>query len=139
MDYNIEIERNPGSETIKQIRKGLISHNIEQSTIKDSQSLALKAVNTEGKLVGGLVAWQWGGCMEIEYLWIDDSSRGAKVGTQLIRQLELLLSGHSQKTLTTNTFSFQAPEFYLKNGFSITDEVFGFPDGVKKFYLKKIL
>ena len=139
MNYTIEIERNPKSDTIKQIRNGLIVHNVEQSDIKTSQNIAIKALSDEGQLLGGMIAWQWGGCMEIEYLWIDNSSRGAGVGTQLIKQLETLLSGHSHKTITTNTFSFQAPEFYLKNGFLITDEVSGYPDNVKKFYLKKTL
>lgn len=139
MQYRIEIEENPKSETINQIRNRLISHNIEKSTISGSADLALKAYSNKGTLVGGMVAWQWGGCLEIEYLWVSENAREEKLGTELLKRLESLLSGHTHKTIITNTFSFQAPEFYVKNGFTITDEVVGYPDNVKKYFLKKTI
>lgn len=139
MQYRIEIEENPKPETIKQIRKELIFHNIEKSAISGGANVAFKAYSDKGELVGGMVVWQWGGCLEIEYLWVRKDAREVKLGTELLKRLEALLSGHTHKTIITNTFSFQAPEFYLKNGFTITDEVVGYPDNVRKFFLKKTI
>jgi N-acetylglutamate synthase-like GNAT family acetyltransferase len=139
MKYRIEIKRNPKSETIKQIRNGLIAHNVENSTIAEGENLAIKAVSDDGKVVGGIIAWQWGGCLEIEYLWVSENVRGHKLGTELLKQLESLLSEHHHKIIITSTFSFQAPEFYLKSGFKITDEVTGYPNNVKKYFLKKVI
>ena len=137
MKYKIEIETNPKTETIQQIRNSLIAHNRENSSIADGKNLAIKAVSDLGMIVGGVVAWQWGGCIEIEYLWVSENVRGEKLGTKLLKQLEYLLSEHSSKVIITTTFSFQAPEFYLKNGFEIIDEVAGYPHNVKKYFLKK--
>ena len=137
MQFSIKIEKNPNSKTINQIRNGLIAHNVEKSTISQGQKLALKAYSEKQTFIGGVVAWQWGGCLEIEYLWVAKEARGAELGTELLKQLESLLSGYTHKTIITNTFSFQASEFYLKNGFTITDEVVGYPDNVKKYFLKK--
>ncbi len=86
-----------------------------------------------------MVAWQWGGCLEIEYLWVTENAREVQLGTELLKRLESFLSGYPHKTIITNTFSFQAPEFYLKNGFTITDEVVRYPDNVKKYFLKKTI
>ena len=139
MQITIELEKNPKSNTTKQIRNGLISHNLANSAISQGETFALKAYSKKQELVGGLVAWQWGGCIEIEYLWVAKQARGAKLGTKLLNQLESLLSGYAHKTIITNTYSFQAPEFYLKNGFVITDKTVGYPDNVTKFFLKKTI
>ena len=121
------------------IRNDLIEHNIETSTIAEGENLAIQAFSDDGTPVGGIIAWQWGGCLEIKYLWVSENVRGRKLGTELLKQLESLLSGHSLKVIITNTFSFQAPEFYLKRGFKITDEVTGYPNNVKKYFLKKVI
>ena len=137
MKYKIEIETNPKPETMEQIRNGLIAHNRENSSIADGENLAMKAVSDDGMVIGGIVAWQWGGCIEIEYLWVSKNVRGEQLGSKLLKQLEYLLSEHSPKVIITTTFSFQALEFYLKNGFKIIDEVAGYPHRVKKYFLKK--
>jgi len=139
MKYSFEVEKNPKAEIIKQIRNELISHNIKSSAISQSANVALKVLSSEGELIGGAIAWQWGGCLEIEYLWITENARGNNLGTELILKLETLLNGHSNKVIITNTFSFQAPEFYLKNGFKVADIVVGYPDNIKKYFLKKNL
>jgi hypothetical protein len=38
-----------------------------------------------------------------------------------------------------DTFSFQAPGFYLKHGYEVFGELPGFPAGHTRFYLKKAL
>ncbi len=137
MNYNIEVEKNPKNETINKIRKGLISHNAKNSTIAQSESIALNVHSNKGALIGGAVAWQWGECLEIEYLWISEDARGNKLGTELLNRLESPLTETVHKVVITNTFSFQALGFYKKNGYKVTDIVTGYPNDVKKYFLKK--
>ena len=94
MKYSFEVEKNPKAKIFKQIKNELISHNTKSSAISQSANVALKEFSSEGELIGGAIAWQWGGCLEIEYLWITENARGNNLGTELILKLETLLNGH---------------------------------------------
>ena len=121
------------------MKKELISHNVKKSTIEQGIDIALTVSTEDGSLVGGLIAWQWGQCVEIEYLWVNKNLRGKNIGRELLMRLEELKTESSIKTIITNSFSFQAPEFYIKNGYQIVDTVTGYSDYTVKHFLKKTM
>jgi hypothetical protein len=43
------------------------------------------------------------------------------------------------KLVHLDTYSFQAPEFYKKQGYDIFGILDGYPEGIKRYYLKKDL
>lgn len=73
--------------------------------------------------------------MHINYLWVDESMRGKKIGKDLLHFAESLAIDKNCTVIYLETFSFQAPEFYKKYGF----EVFGKLDTVPKEIILFIL
>lgn len=100
-------------------------------------NLFLKDEN--GNVRGGIlsaVCWNW---LEIYTFFLDEDIRNAGYGTKLLIELEKIALDKKCDFIKVDTLSFQALEFYKKNGY----EVFGSIDNVGRnfehYYLKKDL
>lgn len=82
----------------------------------------------------------WGFILHVELLFVEDEYRHQGLGRLLMekveKEAEVLGAGMAQ----TDTFDFQAKDFYLKLGYEIFGELENSPrPGNKRFYLKKML
>jgi GNAT superfamily N-acetyltransferase len=100
-------------------------------------SLFLKDEN--GLVRGGLlgeVCWNW---LEIKTLMVDEDIRKFGYGSKLLSEIEKIALEKKCDFIKVDTLSFQALDFYEKNGY----QVFGSIDNVgrefKHYYLKKDL
>lgn len=100
-------------------------------------NLFLKDEN--GNVRGGTlsaVCWNW---LEIYTFFLDEDIRHSGYGTKLLLELENIAVDKKCDFIKVDTLSFQALEFYKKNGY----EVFGSIDNVGRnfthYYLKKDL
>ncbi len=69
-------------------------------------------------LVGSIIGKIYSNWMHMELVWVDENHRGQGIGSELIRKS---IEEAKQKKLTgieVWSQSWQAPEFYLRNGFS---------------------
>ncbi len=139
MDYKIHRETEAVDKTISTIRNNLGNWNITQSTIDDGENIVLTIKNDDGSIIAGIVAWLWGAGLELEYLWVDKNEQGKGLGSKLLMELERIANDKGCHNIVTNTYSFQAPEFYSKFGYETMGVVSGFPNRVTKHFLKKKL
>jgi N-acetylglutamate synthase and related acetyltransferases len=124
------------------VRKRLIEFNAEHvpeylSSRYEEINLTIK--DETGRVIGGILStlcWNW---IEVEILWIEESLRGQGYGSHLLNQIELIAKEKGCTFIKLNTFSFQAPRFYLKNGY---EEVAVFKEastGSNHYYFMKKL
>jgi hypothetical protein len=109
------------------------AYNVARTGIDDARLLVAFVRDERGAIAAGVFGWTWGGCCEINYLWVAEALRGLLVAAEqeaAARGCELLM---------LDTHSFQAPQFYQQRGYEIVGEVAGYPRGYSKFYLKKAL
>src|SRR4051794_15954102 len=66
----------------------IYEYNVAATKITDDRLLFLSFRDEQGQIIAGLSGWTWGGCMEIEYLWVHEGQRGAGLGTQLLAAAE---------------------------------------------------
>jgi N-acetylglutamate synthase-like GNAT family acetyltransferase len=60
-------------------------------------------------------------------------------GRQLLEQLEAAAREQGAQNAYLDTFSFQALEFYQKQGYQVFGELQNFPQGNQRYYLTKEL
>jgi len=105
------------------------------SLLKEKVSAFVKDKNNE--IVGGIfgeINWGW---LHIKGLWISDSVRSKGLGSKLLKKIEdyALLKGITNYRLETT--SFQALEFYKKQGYELFGELPGMPPTFTSYFLKK--
>lgn len=88
--------------------------NIEDKLVKD---IGLFVEDEEGNRVAGLSGDIHGNWLKVEYLWVSEKLRGQHIGTELMRKVERIALNRGCKYAFLNTFSFQAPDFYVKLGY----------------------
>lgn len=100
------------------------------------QELNLHLVNAEGQVFGGIVGefcWNW---LEIHYLFVESEFRKLGFGRKLMQEAEKLAKEKQCDFIKLDTLSFQALDFYIKEGF----QVFGTIENAGRhthYYLKK--
>ena len=139
MNLHIELSQNPTEEQRQAILQPLIAYNDAQTGGSKSEPFALMVRDEHDAILGGLygrVIFQW---MYIELLSVPEQGRGQGVGSELMTMAESMAREKNCLGIWLDTFSFQAPEFYKKLGFSQFGEIVDYPPGHRRHYFQKRL
>jgi len=120
------------------IRQRLIEYNSAQlpEEIKHPvQQVSFILRNEDEDIVGGVTGTIFWQTLHVNFLWLDASVRGLGYGKQLMRDIE-----QACRLIQLDTFSFQAPEFYIALGYEVVGVIHGHPTPEhQQYYLKKSL
>ena len=97
------------------------------------------ASNESGEITAGLIGSTHGNWLSVKYLWVSESLRGQRIGSQLLETAEQAAKERGCKYSFLDTFSFQAPEFYQKHGYREVFALEQYPISGKRFYFTKTL
>lgn len=121
------------------VRNKLIEFNSQQVPNGIYEEINLCLRNNKEEVIAGLISavcWNW---MEIDILWVDEDYRGQGYGKRLLENAEQIAKSKNCSFIKLNTFSFQAPEFYKKYGYTVIAIIENAPIGSKHYYYKKDL
>ncbi|MER7853089.1 GNAT family N-acetyltransferase [Streptomyces bacillaris] len=102
--------------------------------------LEVWALDRDGALAGGLTGRTWAYWLHVDLLWVDARHRGSGLGSLLLAEAER--TARTERACTRSrleTWDFQAPEFYRKQGYEVIGRVEDYPPGVTEFILVKQL
>ncbi|MGF0032060.1 GNAT family N-acetyltransferase [Bariatricus sp. SGI.154] len=121
----------------------LVAYNLTKVPSEQEElllDLSRKAVNEEGKIIGGIIAkmYCWN-CVYVDSLWVSEESRGNGLGRTLLQDVEADARLNQATLIHLDTFDFQAKEFYEKLGYEVFGILEGCPKGHTRYYLKKSL
>ena len=133
------ILENTESQKSQEIGDLIRSYNRSKREKAESEPLNLYVEDDKGELMAGLVAETFGNWLEIEYLFVKEEFRGQGIGSQLLQQAESEAKKRNCRYVFVNTYQFQAPNFYQKQGYK---EVFTLKDypyiGQRHYYQKDL-
>lgn len=93
----------------------------------------------DGGVQGGLIGKIYRACLFIDTLWIEEELRGSGYGKAMMVEAEQIARSEGCIFIHLDTFSFQAPDFYESLGFETFGLIDEYPDGLKRYYMKKML
>jgi GNAT superfamily N-acetyltransferase len=135
----VSVERSPSPADLRFLEEQISSFNIRTTGVPYGNWIAAFCRDETSAIVAGISAWTWGNCLEISYLWVREDLRGKGYGTRLLAAIERQGLARSCRMALLNIFSFQAPTFYEKLGYTIFGAVDGYLDGCTRYYLRKPL
>ncbi|MBS0524851.1 MAG: GNAT family N-acetyltransferase [Proteobacteria bacterium] len=140
-DNDLAIVFNPdiGGADARYVRERLDLYNVGVTGVYAWYPVQFFAKSDRGETLGGVLGSIWGGWLHIAYLWVDDSVRGKDWGTRLMDQAEAYGREHGCHSAMLDTHSFQARPFYEARGYEVFGTLDDYPEGHKKFFLRKKL
>lgn len=124
------------------IRQKVIEHNKEslsEEVKKEYGQVSFMARSEEGNIVGGITGTYFWQHMHVDFLWVDPGARGQGLAERLMRQMEGYSREKKCRLMIVDTFSFQAPGFYIKQGFRQFGFIEDHPAGHSQHYFEKRL
>lgn len=128
----------PTPEEIQYLEDRIYEFNSSATGIGDGRMLAL-FVRDGGRIVAGICGNTWGGTCELRQLWVEESRRHNGIGTKLLQAAEQEAARRGCTQIVLMTFSFQAPGFYEKNGFTVVARIDDHPSGHRNLLMHKVL
>jgi GNAT superfamily N-acetyltransferase len=140
MEFEITSTNDPPAEDLAVLRAGLGNHGetIFGTTWEKAAAYFLR--DPDGTVCGGVYGFYGSfGWLYIDTLWVSKELRGAGHAIRLMQQIESEAAAHGCTGAYLNTFSFQAPDFYKKLGYTVFGELEDFPTGYTRLFLRKKL
>ncbi len=136
---NFEITEVIKEEDREVIFQGLLEYNLARIEDMNKKELGVYINDETGKKVAGLIGETHGNWLFVKYLWVSEELRGQNIGSQLLSQGELTAKERGCKFAFLDTFSFQAPLFYKKQGYQEVFTLEEYPLTGKRYYFTKTL
>jgi GNAT superfamily N-acetyltransferase len=119
----------PSSEEIQFLEDRLYEFNSTKTGKDDGQLFAFLIRNDQQEIIAGLSGWTWANACELQTLWVHPSYRGQGYGRSLLEAAEQEAQDRGCKVILLTSYSFQAPEFYQKYGYTLEWQLNDFPPG----------
>ena len=135
----LRIESDPhASESLKQaVTDHLDMYNVGVTGLTEYSPVNLFLRDGSAEVLGGLLGAIWGGVLYVRILWVAQALRGQGHGQRLLLAAERRAIERGCRHVFLDTFSFQAPGFYLKQGYEIYARADDWPVGHAHYFLRK--
>lgn len=121
------------------VDRGLEASNALAAPLHEVQRIACIAKSSTGEVIGGALGRWWGQGCELQELWVHPEHRRAGLGRKLLVAFESLAAHRGCSSVYLETFSFQSPSLYFALGYTSQYRRDGFPHGIVKYHLLKVL
>lgn len=118
---------------------GINFFNEEQAGPENAKRICFVVYDMDEKIAGGVIAlvyWNW---LYIDLMWLRPDLRRKGFGSRLLGLAEDEAKKLGAEHVYLDTFSFQAPEFYKKQGYRVYGELQDFPKGFQRYFMTKEL
>ncbi|MBP0459192.1 GNAT family N-acetyltransferase [Streptomyces montanisoli] len=93
-----------------------------------------------GVFAGGLAGRTWARWLHVDLLWVEGRHRGARLGARLLAEAERVAREERGCARSrVETWDFQAPGFYVKQGYEVVARIEDYPPGITEYTLVKRL
>ena len=121
------------------IHRGLLEYNLARIEDKNLKDLGVYLQDETGKKIAGLIGNTHGNWLFVKFLWVSEELRRCNIGSNILNQAEKTAKERGCKYSFLDTFSFQAPEFYKKQGYKEVFTLENYPVTGKRYYFTKNL
>ena len=137
---HIDVSDAISTEDFRVIENGLNHYNDDMTGFNDRQPLSVivRDSNT-GNALGGITGRSSLGLLFIDLVWLAPELRSQGLGKELLSRFESEGKKRGCVAAVLYTISFQAPDFYIKNGWEVFGEVSCKPEGTSRIFMKKTL
>lgn len=122
------------------VMDGLRAYNEAQAGYSDARPLNILARDPEtNRVVGGLLGRTSLGLLRVDLFFLPEDLRRNRLGSRILAMAEQEATRRGCTRAVLSTLHFQAPGFYLKQGWEVAARIECEPPGHTRFYMTKKL
>ncbi|WP_342558585.1 GNAT family N-acetyltransferase [Metasolibacillus sp. FSL K6-0083] len=132
--------REASNEEVQFIEEELTKYNLRKKPLlQEKEFISFKhVVEDDGKIIGGVFGYSsYYKIGYIDTLWVDENYRHKGIGTVLLKAIEADLYDFGCEVIRLETFDFQGPAFYKKNGYEEFGSLYYPNANLYEIFLKK--
>jgi GNAT superfamily N-acetyltransferase len=119
---------------------GLNAYNDAAIGYSDRRPLVVTVKDpATGEILGGAKGRTSLGLLFIELFWLPEALRGSGLGSRILRMMEEEGRRRGCRSAVLLTISFQAPEFYRRQGWRVFGDIPCDPPGTSRVFMTKDL
>jgi GNAT superfamily N-acetyltransferase len=135
----MSVEPHAGDDLRRAVSESLDLFNVATTGLDACHAVSIFLRDPDDEIVGGLLGEIWGGWLHVSYLFVAAPFRGRGHAKALLARAERFAIERGCHHARLETFSFQAPGFYAKQGYEIFGTLDDHPPGHRHHFLKKAL
>lgn len=136
---DVVVEDAPDSDELDLLEEMVRNATREITGIHDDRELAAFVRDGDGRVIGGISGGTWGGCCDLQLLWVDERWRGDGLGSALVAAAESEARRRGCNLAVLQTHDGQAAGFYERLGYQCVGVVDGYPAGsAARWYTKQL-
>ena len=127
----------PEESDFEVLKNGLIRYNEHYTGSLYQEKISCFVKDENDKTVGGIlgdIMWGW---LYIEGIWVCNSVRSSGFGKELLNKLEQFAISKGVTNFRLETTSFQALDFYKRQGYVLFGQLPDMPPTFTSYFLKK--
>lgn len=127
----------PNESDFESLKKGLTEFNEVHTGSLYREKVSSFVKNQNDQVLAGIlgeIKWGW---LYVEGLWVSEAVRSQGFGSKLLQQLEAFALEKGVTNFRLETTSFQALDFYKKQGYVLFGQLPDMPPGFTSYFLKK--
>jgi GNAT superfamily N-acetyltransferase len=124
---------------VKELTRNLVEYNRSVGPPEEWQELVISVEADDSGALGGLAGythWQW---LFVGHIWVKADARRQGIGAQLLANAERIARERGCFGSWLDTFSFQARDFYRRQGYEEFGSLVNYPPGHSRHYMWKRL
>jgi GNAT superfamily N-acetyltransferase len=137
--FTLTVTDRPEERARAVIADGLSAYNEAKAGYRDYRPLAVLVADPHGETMGGLFGRTSHGLLFVERFFLPETSRGRGLGGRVLALAEEEANRRGCTRAALMTLTFQAPEFYLKQGYEIAARLECDPPGATRMLMTKKL
>jgi GNAT superfamily N-acetyltransferase len=137
-DITVTDELDPADAAV--VSDGLRAYDLAQTGYQDFRRLAVFVRDRlTGKVIGGLLGRSEFGLVYVEWLFLPEDLRRARIGSRVLTMAEKEGRRRGCTRIALTTLSIEAPGFYRKRGYDVAATIDCDPPGLTRYYMTKKL
>jgi GNAT superfamily N-acetyltransferase len=137
--YTLTLEESPDAQDVHFVRERLNEYNFAIVGDDHHKPLVIFVRDDDNIIVAGLLGGTYWGWLHVDILWVKDSLRRQGYGKALLVAAEQEAFRRDCRHAHLDMMSFQALEFYKRQGYTVFGELHDLPVGHTRYFMKKAL